>query len=137
MRNYILLAILLLFILSCNNNILKKDGIVVGIEGDPQNLDPRYATSAYAERIIPLIFNSLVKLNKNSKVIPDLAKSWEISSDGKTYIFYLRKGVFFHNGKEFTSYDVKYTFSYLKDPKNLFLLSIFQKQSLRIKRAGI
>jgi ABC-type transport system substrate-binding protein len=44
-------------------------------------------------------------------IIPDLAHSWEIAKDGKTYTFFLRKGVRFHDGAEFTADDIKATFS--------------------------
>jgi peptide/nickel transport system substrate-binding protein len=49
-------------------------------------------------------------------IIPDLAHSWEISKDGKTYTFYLRKGVMFSDGAELTSEDVKATFDRIAKP---------------------
>ncbi|MDP2953624.1 MAG: ABC transporter substrate-binding protein, partial [Chloroflexota bacterium] len=45
-----------------------------------------------------------------TKIIPDLAERWEVSPDGKTYTFYLRKGVNFHNGTPLTAADVKFSF---------------------------
>jgi peptide/nickel transport system substrate-binding protein len=49
-------------------------------------------------------------------IIPDLAHSWEISKDGTTYTFYLRKGVMFSDGAELTSEDVKATFDRIAKP---------------------
>src|SRR5215467_6953938 len=49
-------------------------------------------------------------------IIPDLAHSWEIAEDGKTYTFFLRKGVEFHDGAELTSEDVKATFDRIRKP---------------------
>jgi ABC-type transport system substrate-binding protein len=49
-------------------------------------------------------------------IIPDLAHSWEIAKDGKTYTFFLRNGVLFHDGAELTSADVKATFDRIRNP---------------------
>ena len=49
-------------------------------------------------------------------IIPDLAHSWEIAKDGKTYTFFLRKGVKFHDGGDFTAEDVKATYARLITP---------------------
>jgi peptide/nickel transport system substrate-binding protein len=56
------------------------------------------------------IFNGLVWLDGNYQPQPQLAESWKISDDGKTYTFKLRTGVTWHDGKPFTSADVKYSF---------------------------
>ena len=49
-------------------------------------------------------------------IIPDLAHSWEIANDGKTYTFHLRQGVQFHDGADFTSADIKATFDRIAKP---------------------
>lgn len=54
--------------------------------------------------------------DSGQSIIPDLAHSWEIAKDGKTYTFFLRKGVQFHDGAELTSEDVKATFSRIAWP---------------------
>jgi peptide/nickel transport system substrate-binding protein len=51
----------------------------------------------------------LIRLDRNFKPVPDLAKSWTISDDGLTYTFKLNEGVKWHDGKPFSSADVKYT----------------------------
>lgn len=61
------------------------------------------------------LFDGLVRLDKNLNVMPALAEYWEISRDGKTYTFYLRKGVTFHNGKKLTAADVKYSLERIID----------------------
>jgi peptide/nickel transport system substrate-binding protein len=66
-----------------------------------------------AERMKNLMFNSLVKKNENFEYVGELAKDIKTSEDGKTITFTLRDGVKFHNGNEFTSADVKYTFDEL------------------------
>lgn len=70
-------------------------------------------SDAAAERVRNLMFNSLVKKNEKFEYVGELAKEIKPSEDGKTITFVLQDGVKFHNGKEFTSGDVKYTFDEL------------------------
>lgn len=66
-----------------------------------------------AERVKSLMFNALVKKDANFDYIGELAKEIKTSEDGKTITFVLLENVKFHNGKAFTSADVKYTFEQL------------------------
>jgi peptide/nickel transport system substrate-binding protein len=91
--------------------------LTVGLEANPTSLDPRHATGAAAVRIIPLLFNSLVTLDTAGMVVPEVAERWENPSPTE-YLFHLRKGVAFHDGRELTSADVKYTFEYMRNPEN-------------------
>ncbi len=79
------------------------------IESSPTNLDPRIGTDAQSEHLHGLLFDSLVARDANLNVVPDLATSWD-TPDPLTYIFHLRHGVKFHDGREFSSADVKFTF---------------------------
>ncbi len=69
------------------------------------------------------VFNGLVMIDPTQeevsveKVVPSLAERWEISPDGKTYTFYLRKGVKFHDGHPFTAKDAKYSLDFFADLK--------------------
>lgn len=90
---------------------------IVAIEGNPTNLDPRYATDAYSTRIIPLIFSSLITLDLNGNPLCELCESYE-AVDPKTYIVRLREGIKFQDSSPLTSRDVRYTFEFLKDPDN-------------------
>ncbi len=71
------------------------------------------ASDASADRVRNLIFNSLVKKDENFDYVGELAKEIATSPDGMTISFKLQDGVKFHDGKEFTSADVKYTFDEL------------------------
>ena len=71
------------------------------------------ASDAAAERVKNLLFNSLVKKNENFEYVGELAKEIKISEDGKIVTFVLQDNVKFHNDKDFTSADVKYTFDEL------------------------
>ncbi len=70
-------------------------------------------SDAAAERVRNLMFNSLVKKNEKFEYVGDLAKEIKPSEDGKVITFVLQDNVKFHNGKEFTSADIKYTFDEL------------------------
>ncbi|MFQ5456656.1 MAG: ABC transporter substrate-binding protein, partial [Nitrospirota bacterium] len=118
----------------CSKNISKDEKkIVVGIESNPTNLDPRFATDAYSEKIDQLIFNKLVRLDEKSNVVPDLAERWKIEND-TVYTFYLKKGVRFHNGVEMKASDVRYTFESILDPS---MVSPHQKAFEKIDKIEV
>jgi peptide/nickel transport system substrate-binding protein len=103
-------ACLLLAQCSCTRSVPTEPGVVnFLIESMPTNLDPRVGTDGPSERIDGLIFDSLVELDAQRIPHGDLAETWE-TPDPVTYIFHLRSGVKFHDGRVFTSADVKYTF---------------------------
>jgi peptide/nickel transport system substrate-binding protein len=92
-----------------------RQTLTIGIESNPISLDPRMAVDAVSSQIIQVVFNGLVKKDQNSRLVPDLAVSWEMP-DERTYVFRLRENVLFHNGKEFSAKDVKYTYDSIRDP---------------------
>jgi peptide/nickel transport system substrate-binding protein len=79
------------------------------MEAMPISLDPRIGTDAYSEHLHALIFDSLVAHDDQMNITPDLAETWE-TPDPLTYVFHLRHGVKFHDGRPLTSADVKFTF---------------------------
>ncbi|MGB7864619.1 MAG: ABC transporter substrate-binding protein, partial [Candidatus Sulfotelmatobacter sp.] len=90
--------------------------LVMVIEESPTNLDPRAGVDAYSERIDSLIFDDLLSRGDNLDVAPGLAEHWEIP-DPLTYVFHLHRGVKFHDGRQLTSRDVKWTFDSLLQGK--------------------
>lgn len=92
----------------CKRHQAVSDTITVLIESSPTNLDPRIGVDAQSERIDSLIFDSLVRKDAHFNLQPWLAERWE-TPDPLTYIFHLRGGVRFHDGRPLTSADVKYT----------------------------
>ena len=93
------------------------DILVRGDIGDASNLIPILASDSASHNIAGMIYNGLVKYDKNMNIVGDLAESWEISSNGLVITFHLRKGVQWHDGKPFTSADVLYTYQATIDPK--------------------
>jgi ABC-type transport system substrate-binding protein len=103
----------------CSCGTLKRGAgdVVFVIESNPANLDPRYATDGTTQRIDRLIFSGLVVRDTQMNLHGDLAESWE-TPDPLTYVFRLKKGVKFHDGRPLTSKDVKATIDYMMDPAN-------------------
>jgi len=93
------------------------DAVVVGSIGDASNLIPMLATDAPSHEISSLVYSGLVKYDKNLSIVGDLAETWEISPDGLTITFHLRKGVKWHDGKPFTANDVLFTYETIIDPR--------------------
>ena len=109
------LLLLALFLSGCTGQTSADPGIVtVALDQVPENLDPRIAQNATSQRIDELIFNSLVRKNERSEVVPDLALRWE-TPDPKTYVFHLRDDAKFHDGRPVTSRDVQFTFRTMLD----------------------
>lgn len=92
------------------------DSIVVASIGDARTLVPILASDSASAEICGLIFNGLIKYDKDINLTGDLAKSWEVLDKGLTIIFHLRQNVLWHDGAPFTSEDVKFTFDKLIDP---------------------
>jgi peptide/nickel transport system substrate-binding protein len=91
--------------------------MVIGLGGDATSLNPVIATDGISYTVEWPIFDSLLELDANLTVRPLLAESWEVSKDGLTYTFKLKKGVKWHDGKPFTARDVAFTFYSVLDPK--------------------
>ncbi|MEE8359565.1 MAG: peptide-binding protein [Candidatus Omnitrophota bacterium] len=92
------------------------DAFVSASIGDARTLVPVLASDSASGSIVGLVFNGLVKYDKDIKLVGDLAKSWEIKNGGLTIIFHLRDNVRWHDGVKFTAEDVKFTYEKLIDP---------------------
>src|SRR2546428_1195251 len=110
--SFISIALLtfLLLLASCSSPQAADPGTVTFlIDTMPANLDPRIGTDAQSQRLHSLVFSGLLERDAEMNPRGDLAERWE-SPDPLTYVFHLRRGVRFHNGRELTSADVKSTF---------------------------
>jgi len=94
--------------------------IVYGEIGNPVSLEPVTSNDTISSRLVDMIFNSLVSIDENLQVRPELAKMWDIKEDDDgrvVYTFYLRDNIFWHDGNKFSADDVVFTFSAIMDPK--------------------
>ena len=129
LRFYILILIsCILLVSSCSKEKIKpvkgkntssKNILIENIGSDMPSLDPQQAGDTSSGRVIADLFEGLVEYNQQSKVIPAGAKNWNISKDGLTYTFYLRKNAKWTNGSPVTAQDYVYSFRRAVTPDTL------------------
>ena len=91
--------------------------IIITYKDDVSTLDPAIGYDWQNWSIIKSLFDGLMDYKPGTtELMPDLAENYEISNDGKTFTFKLRKGAKFHNGREVTADDVKYSIERVLDP---------------------
>ncbi len=84
--------------------------ITIGMQLEPPNLNPTGGAAAAIDEIVYAnIFEGLTRYTAEGSIAPALAKSWDISSDGKSYTFHLQKNVLFHDGTVMDASDVKFS----------------------------
>lgn len=83
----------------------------VAIFADPTAFDPAQSNDLPASAMLPQSCESLARVDAQGKVVPDLAEKWEVSSDGKTFTFRIRKGVKFQSGNEVKARHFKYAWT--------------------------
>jgi peptide/nickel transport system substrate-binding protein len=113
------LVLFALVLISCATSCSRKpqpDTLVMIIESSPTNLDPRVGLDAQSERIDGLLFDNLLSRDEHLSVKPGLAERWEIPNP-ITYVFHLRKGLRFSDGRPLTARDVKWSFDSLLQGK--------------------
>lgn len=91
--------------------------IIFSLGGEVSVLNPILSTDTSSSAVEGTIFSGMTKINEKLEVIPDLAKAWKVSKDGKVWTFYLRRDVKWHDGYPFTAQDVVFTFNSILNPK--------------------
>lgn len=102
---------------SGGKNSLTNDQFVYALDSDIVNLAPVIITNAVSTTVSAQIHESLVKYEGNYVLTPSLATDWSVSDDGLAWTFNLRPNVKWHDGEDFTSEDVKYTYEKVLDPE--------------------
>jgi peptide/nickel transport system substrate-binding protein len=128
----LVVAVILLNNLSCSRGGTKGE-LVMLIEKRVPTFDPRASADSAAERFRQLVFNSLMRKGENFEPVPDLAVSVENSLDYKTFTFKLRPNIKFHDGRPFSSLDVKYTFETMLADKSLVKRASFEQDLVSIE----
>ena len=113
---YILPLFLLLF--ACGQKAERNPNTFVEASiGDARRLNPVIANDSASGTVNDQVFNGLVKYDKDIKLVGDLAERWEVTNGGKTITFFLRRGVKWHDGVEFTANDCLFTYQKFVDPR--------------------
>jgi peptide/nickel transport system substrate-binding protein len=96
---------------------VRGDTIVEGTIGDASNLLPALAADSSSFDVIGLVYNGLLRYDKDLNLEGELAERWTVSPDGLVITFHLRRGVKWHDGADFTAEDVAFTHRIMVDPK--------------------
>jgi peptide/nickel transport system substrate-binding protein/oligopeptide transport system substrate-binding protein len=83
---------------------------------EPRTLDPAEGYDVVSWTFEQMLFDTLVDYDDGTRIVPELAESWEENPDGRRYAFRLRRGVRFPSGRPFTAADVKYSLERLLKP---------------------
>ncbi|PZV36388.1 ABC transporter substrate-binding protein [Mesorhizobium kowhaii] len=102
---------------SAGQDLRETDVLTLAIGGDISSSDPGVDRDSTSDTVLHHVIEGLVAYKEDLTVGPMLAKSWEISADGRTYTFKLRDSLKFHNGDAVTSADVAWSWSRYLDPK--------------------
>jgi len=118
------LIVLLVFGLILNSGCKKKVEVVTltfAKAGDVVKLDPADVTDGESITVMNNIFEGLIRYKPGTTELePWLAEKWDVSTDGKVFTFYLRKGVKFHDGTDFNADAVVFSFERQRDPNHPF-----------------
>lgn len=110
-----------------NQEASSRDTLNVAIMTDPEGLDPQKTSATSTYFVTTNIYEPLVVMDENWHIQPRLAESWEVADDYKSVTFHLKKGVKFHNGREMTAQDVKFSIERLHEddsPKQKYYANI-------------
>ncbi len=93
-----------------------QGGRLVRLFSDPPTLDPHITTDYLAAAIVNEVFGGLVTIDPSIEIVPDLAKQWDISPDGRVFTFRLREDAKFHDGSPVTAEDFRWSLERAADP---------------------
>lgn len=88
-----------------------------GVVGAPRFINPILATSDTDRDLTTLIYSGLLKIDKQGKLVPDIAESYTVSDDELSYVFTIKDNVYFHDGEKLTVDDVIFTIEKAQDPE--------------------
>jgi peptide/nickel transport system substrate-binding protein len=113
----VLLSLVNITLTGCRDEQSRYGGtVVLSTFEEPSGFNPLFYLDTLSPNIGSLIFNTLVNINEQLEYVPELAESWEVSEDGRTWDFELRQDVEFHDGEKLDAEDAVFTFRTMLDP---------------------
>lgn len=129
------ILVLVLLFAACGQKVERNPNTFIESSiGDARRLNPVIANDSASGTINDQVFNGLVKYDKDIKLVGDLAERWTVTNHGKTITFYLRKGVKWHDGVEFTADDCLFTYQKFIDPK---VATPYSSSYMDVKKAQV
>ncbi len=95
--------------------VSQEKPLIIAAGADVDTMFPDYSTTAFGSSLAALAYSSLTTVGLDAKVIPDLAESWEVSTDQLTWTFHLRKDAKWQDGQPITAADVKFSYEFRAD----------------------
>ncbi len=94
----------------------ERDTLIFASSADATIFDPHNTTDHQSDQIVMMVYNGLIKFDRDMKIVGDLATDWSVGEDGVTWTFHLRDGVRFHDGSAFNAESVRRNFARVLDP---------------------
>jgi peptide/nickel transport system substrate-binding protein len=101
--------------------------LTVGLAADIAHFDIFHAIGYESYWALENIHSGLVRVDPQGNIIPDMATSWDVKDDGRTYVFHLHRGITFHDGTAADAAAVKWNLEYILDPANTADTRVFFK----------
>lgn len=89
---------------------------IQGFIGEPKYINPILAVTDIDTSLSKFIYSGLTKINSKGEPVGDLAASWQVGADAKSYTFTLNPDIYWHDNNKLTSKDIVYTYDLIKDP---------------------
>lgn len=135
----LLLCLLMLILAGCGTDT--NDKVSYALEAEPASLDPAMTTGLAEANVQAELFEGLTRLDKDNQPQPALADRWDLSADGKTYIFHLRPGITWSDGTPITAHDFVYSWMRVIDPSvaspNAYMMFIIDGAEAYNKKKGM
>lgn len=113
------LACFFLFLAGCHKEppLPEKKTLKLNFASEPTTLDHRKINYSNAANVLPMLYDGLMRFDASGNLVPSVAKTVKVSSDGKRYVFYLRR-TSWSNGDPVTAHDFEFAWKWVLDPKN-------------------